>query len=237
MLAVDGEVGRIETVYFNTVTWVICYLCVDAVSWLPGRQVLISPVAVGEIKEKERTIYIELTRKQIAGSPPLSAGSTITRQYELEYYQYYQWIPYWELSSLLGVSRSKDALTQPSSKGTNAIKAASLACATQLKGYVLAALDGEVGIVDDFIVDTQYWLIRYLQVDTSNWQRGHVLIYTGWIKTLCWPERSVSVVLTRDVIKRAPGFEPSMRISRADEAQLFKHYGHPVYWRKENGSD
>jgi hypothetical protein len=141
---------------------------------------------------------------------------------------------------LLGVSRSGEALQQSLSKvanSTNKTKAPHLACTNQLKGYVLTALDGEIGIVEEFIVDTQYWLIRYLQVDTSNWQRGHVLINTGWIKTLCWPERSVLVGLTRDVIKHAPSFEPSMPISRAYEAQLFKHYGRPVYWRKGNGAD
>ncbi len=39
----DGEVGQVETVYFDDESWTVRYLVVDTGNWLSGRKVLISP--------------------------------------------------------------------------------------------------------------------------------------------------------------------------------------------------
>ena len=49
-------------------------------------------------------------------------------------------------------------------------------------GHSIQALDGEIGHVEDFVVDDETWIIRYLVVDTRNWLPGkRVLIATDWI--------------------------------------------------------
>jgi len=42
----------------------------------------------------------------------------------------------------------------------------------EVTGYQFGALDGEIGHVDDFIVDDETWAIRYLVVATKNWCLG-----------------------------------------------------------------
>ena len=42
---------------------------------------------------------------------------------------------------------------------------------SRLKGFHLHASDGEIGHVDDFLVDPA-WKVAYLVVDTSNWVGG-----------------------------------------------------------------
>jgi hypothetical protein len=39
-------------------------------------------------------------------------------------------------------------------------------------GYHIQATDGEIGHVEDFFADDQYWTLRYLLVDTRNWLPG-----------------------------------------------------------------
>ena len=41
--AKDGEIGSVQDLYFDDLTWTVRYLVVDTGTWLPGRQVLISP--------------------------------------------------------------------------------------------------------------------------------------------------------------------------------------------------
>ena len=41
-----------------------------------------------------------------------------------------------------------------------------------VSGYHIQASDGEIGIVEDFIVDDEMWAIRYLIVGTRNWWPG-----------------------------------------------------------------
>jgi hypothetical protein len=45
--SLDGEIGRVKEFYFDDKHWTIRYLVADTGNWLPGRQVLISPVCAG----------------------------------------------------------------------------------------------------------------------------------------------------------------------------------------------
>ena len=48
-------------------------------------------------------------------------------------------------------------------------------------GYYIQARDGQIGHVEDFIVDTEAWAIRYMAVDTVNWWPGKkVLVAVTW---------------------------------------------------------
>jgi sporulation protein YlmC with PRC-barrel domain len=41
-----------------------------------------------------------------------------------------------------------------------------------VSGYNIYATDGEIGHVEDFIIDDRTWTIRYLIINTSNWWAG-----------------------------------------------------------------
>jgi len=41
-----------------------------------------------------------------------------------------------------------------------------------LRGYVIRAIDGTIGKVNDFYFDDEDWSIRYLVVDTGSWLSG-----------------------------------------------------------------
>ena len=42
--ASDGEIGHVKDFYFDDQNWAVRYVVADTGSWLPGRQVLISPM-------------------------------------------------------------------------------------------------------------------------------------------------------------------------------------------------
>jgi hypothetical protein len=97
--------------------------------------------------------------------------------------------------------------------------------------------DGAIATVRDAIVDTRYWVIRYLKIEIRNGRPGRqVLISTGWIERVNWIDRVINVGLTSAAITTAPGFDPSRDISRDYEAQLFRHYGRRAYWQRNNGT-
>ena len=68
---------------------------VDTGNWLPGRQALISPYALGQPDWTRQTLPVELTREQIENSPPTSSDRPVSRQMEQELHTYYGWSPYW----------------------------------------------------------------------------------------------------------------------------------------------
>ena len=79
---------------------------------------------------------------------------------------------------------------------------------SQLRGYHIVATDGEIGHVDDFLIDGGNWTLRYLVVDTSNWIGGRsVLISPAAIDRIDSPARQIHVRLTRAAVERGPSID------------------------------
>ena len=79
--------------------------------------------------------------------------------------------------------------------------------ASYLKGFHLHATDGEIGHVDDFLLDPA-WSVRYLVVDTSNWIGGkHVLISPTEIHKIDVEGQEIRVKLTRNQIEHSPSVD------------------------------
>jgi hypothetical protein len=236
LLAVDGEIGEPKDFYFDEVTWAIRYLVVNTGAWLKGRHVLISPFAIGEVKQDEKLVHVELTREQIKNSPPIDTHTPVSRQYEEEYFKYFAWPTYWDTRPLSEYQPPYWQLAPLTiQRGTTIPKSrkAHLRSTGEVGGYGVKAQNGAIGQVTDFLLDIEYWIIRYLQVDAGNWLPGkQVLINPSWIMQANWMQRVISFDLKREAIKSAPGFDPSKKISRDYEVELFRHYDHQAYWQQ-----
>ena len=78
----------------------------------------------------------------------------------------------------------------------------------KIRGFHILAADGEIGHVDEFLVDERDWSVRYLVVDTSNWIGGRsVLISREVVDAIDSPNRKIRVRLTRDEIERGPSVD------------------------------
>src|SRR5260370_8442569 len=74
----------------------------------------------------------------------------------------------------------------------------SLRSTRDVTGYYIAALDGDLGHVDDFLIDYREWAIRYLGVDTRNWWPGKkVVLSPAWNKTIASTHSPLTLALRR----------------------------------------
>jgi hypothetical protein len=79
---------------------------------------------------------------------------------------------------------------------------------SRMTGYHIVALDGEVGHVEDFLVDEGTWTVRYLVIDTSNWIGGRsVLISAGVVTAIDSAAKKIRVKLTRDQVEHSPSID------------------------------
>jgi len=228
--AADGEIGRAQELYFDDRSWAIRYLVVKTGGWLLGREVLLAPAAVGEIDDTNGTMKVALTKERIERSPPMEVAKPLSREYEIAYFQHFQWAPYWEPAPSTWAGSVPYPRTPPVNFDTalpaDAPTNPHLRSSTELIGCDIRASDGVIGHVEDLIVDDQDWIVRYLQVDTKNWLPGkRILLQTMRIDHISWGEQSVAVILPRQAIESAPAYDPSQLITPAYEIQLFKHYG------------
>jgi hypothetical protein len=111
-----------------------------------------------------------------------------------------------------------------------------LRSAHQTRGYSIEASDGGIGHVEDLLVDEEFWRIRYLVIDTTNWwPGGNVVVAPDWIRSVSWESSAVSVDLTREQIKHSPPYEGPASLNREYAAGLHDHYRRPRYpdWEKQ----
>jgi sporulation protein YlmC with PRC-barrel domain len=105
---------------------------------------------------------------------------------------------------------------------------------SNVSGYHIQAEDGEIGHVEDFIIDDETWAIRYLIVDTRNWWPGNKgLVSPKWIERVSWDESKVYVNPSRETIKQAPEYTEESLLTRDYETGLHRHYNRQGYWVDE----
>jgi sporulation protein YlmC with PRC-barrel domain len=233
--ATDGDIGSVQDLYFDDISWTVRYLVVDTGGWLPGRQVLISPMATTGAGAHDR-IPVRLTRAQVEQSPSVESDEPVNRQYELRYSRYYGYPDYWAGPYRWGATPYADeVIPTPPDLTVESVPPESgdphLRSARDVIGYYLEATDGDLGHVDDFTVDDREWAIRYMVVDTRNWWPGKkVLVSPEWIREVSWPDSRVYVDLSREGIKSAPEFDPARPLEREYEGRLYDHHRRRRYW-------
>lgn len=241
IIAVDGEIGSVDYFFFDDEAWSIRYLVVNTGNWLTGRQVLISHHSINNVNWVEGGVYVSLTMKQVEQSPAIDVLKPISRLQEAAFLNYYEHPYYWDSAELWATAAAPDLIhtasavqadTASINESTTSVTDTRLRSTETVSGYPIAALDGELGHVEDFVVDDESWAIRYLVVATRNWWPGKkVIIAPQWINSVNWRDTKVHVNLTREAIKGSPEFSEATLISREYENQLYRYYGHPGYWQ------
>ncbi len=213
--ASDGEIGHIKDFYFDDRHWAVRYLVVDTGSWLSSRLVLISPHAFGHWNRMKETLSIKLTRRQIENSPSIQSHQPVSRQYEVDYYQYYGWPTYWNGGAAWGVG-GFPVVTSPLKNQIEAQRHPHdpddlhLRSTKAVTGYGIHATDGEIGTVNGFMVDHKSWVIAQLTVEAGHWYAGkEVLIPPRVIDQISYEDSQVFVRLTTQEIRQIAEHRPS----------------------------
>jgi len=198
--SLDGEIEKVKEFYFDDQHWTIRYLVADTGNWLTGRQVVLSPYALIAVSKEEHHIIIDLTKKQIENSPSLSSDKPVSRQFEESYYGYYEYPMYWRGPYLSGaypyIQRDREKWNKftPEEKAWDPHRRST----HEVSGYHIQAADGEIGHVDNFVINDETWAIRYPIIDTKNWLPGKkILVSLQWIDRVSWSESRVFINLPR----------------------------------------
>lgn len=234
--SLDGDIGSASEFYFDDQYWAVRYLVANTAGWLSGRKVLISPYSLDGVNTAEEKVSILLNRKQIEESPSIDMDEPVSRQYETSYNGYYDLPNYWGGPYMWGsyahLEMDRTKLKRPASETIEWDR--HLRSTHEVTGYHLIARDGEIGHVNDFIIDDETWAIRYLVVATKNWWPGKkVLISPKWIENVSWDEREVSTGLSRETIKAAPEYTDESLLTRDYETGLHGYYNREGYWVEE----
>jgi hypothetical protein len=251
LLARDGLIGHVSDIYFDDRQWNVRYFVVETGSWLLSRKVLISPVAVDLPDWERRVLPVDLTREQVRNSPGVDTDRPVSRQHEASLSDYYGWPYYWSdpvftalaFAGPIGVTPGVGAVAADAERAASVDSAAESAIGEEgydphlrsvnaVIGHRIVARDGEIGHVEDFLLEDMTWEIRYLVVNTRNWLSGKkVVISPLWIDELGWSQSTVRIDLSIAAIKGSPLYDPHKPVDAEYSGRLHDHYGRPRYDR------
>jgi len=234
--------GKVYEFYFDDESWTIRYLVADTGGWLSGRRVLISLAALGRPDWEKEILPVSITKEQVENSPSIDMDMPVSRQHERALHEHYKWPIYCgmdlhtaeagRIAYDLYLAEQEEKMREKSKEQGWEEEEGDfhLRSTREVIGYHIHANDGEIGHVDDFIVDDEDWTIRYMVVDTRNWLPGkEVLVSLEWIDKISWGRREVYVDLRREVIKNSPEFDPSISVNRDYEDRLHDYYSRQKY--------
>ncbi len=208
LTSMNEEIGRVTEFYFDDRHWTIRYLAAETGPWLAGRQVLISPHAVNAVSRERQRMVLGVTKRQIENAPSFDVEPPAPPQFENAYPAFDGWG--WAGQ----VRRTSD-----------------------INGAYVETAGGEMGRVEDLVIESDTWAIRYLVVDGENWWPGkRVLVSTQWIQRVMWDRREISVSLSRDAIRQALEYAQHLLPTREHDTGLHRHGAHPRCWLDEPGA-
>jgi hypothetical protein len=238
--ALDRSIGVVSDFLFDDKTWKFRWMVVDTGGWWDDHKVLLQPSVVTRIDYAKRVVFVSLLSEKIRTSPDLMQDPPVSRQMEARIFDHYGWNPGWGgdryyLDSELLLPAGGDFLMDPvlerelagfgdgSDEGDPHLRSAKI-----VTGSHIHAKDGEIGHIENFLVDDDSWGVRYLIVDTSNWWFGrHVLISPLAVRAIDWPANKVDLDVTKAQVQSSPVWDPLTAVDRLYEQQLHRHYG----WR------
>lgn len=236
----DGEIGKVEEFYFDDRTSTIRYMVVKTGGWFSEKKVLISPESFQKAEWESETFYVNLTQEKIKNSPDIETDKPVSRQQEELMRGYYAWPSYYGYGYGYGLygywghgiwgypvaEESKEEKEIQKIKETaHENDNPHLRSTQEVTGYDIHATDGNIGEVEDFIIDDDSWKIHFLVVETGNLFSGKkVLISPHWIKDVKWKEKNVTINHSMDEVKSSPEYDSSQPINDLYEHSLNDHY-------------
>jgi len=185
--ASNGPLGRVDDLYFDDVSWRVRHVVVDLGRWLPGRRVLLGAGSMGRADLAQGTIQARTSRRLLRSAPDAGTALPVALQVEREI-----------VRAIAAAPRLPEAwLALPDfapahPPGETPADDQHLRSTSILKGCSIIDGGGErLGAVDDFMVDSETWEIRYVLLKDPA---GRIfLVPSGDVAEIDAPRRKIAV--------------------------------------------
>lgn len=211
--AVDGDIGSVKDFLFDDREWQIRYMVAESGNWLTGRKVLIAPHSLERPNWEAEKFPVTLTKESIKESPRIEEDAPVSMQTEIALSEFFHWPYYWNagLFSTPGVYNNPD--------GPEEIQARMeemnphLRSANEVVAYSVQTSDNCLSKINDIMIKSDEWHVRYFIVDTGEWLPGKkVLLTPDSIKDIRAPQRIVVIDLKKAELEQLPEYHPDQPI-------------------------
>ncbi|WP_026632455.1 PRC-barrel domain containing protein [Dyadobacter alkalitolerans] len=226
--AIDGEMGVVKEIYFEDHTWTVRYLIVKTGNFLKDKLILVSTQALLAPDWDNELFPTNLSMDQIINSPDIDTDKPVYRQQEIKLYEHFPWDIYWAMG-IIPMEDSVEIAISEKEKEISAKANPHLRSSEKVTGYSLHATDGELGHIDDLIIETDSWKITSVVVKTGNWFSGkEILMPTEWILEIDWLSSTFAVDATVEQVQQCEPFDAGDAVNEAYEKVLRDYKGRRI---------
>lgn len=230
----DEPVGVIVDLLFDAQVSMTRYLLIEPESWWPHGELLLAPEALDRPDPDHRRVRARIPFERLKSAPRHRTPAVPERDEEVRLHEHFRWRPYWTsgvLSELIPYWGLAGAEASAAAAHDRSEPDEPLRRARKVLSFEIATSDGQVGRVDDLVLDLDSWTFRYLVVDTSGWLPGkRVLVSPQWLRRVDWSRRTLVLDLPIDRIRSSPEYDRSAALDRRFEEMLHEHVGRQGYW-------
>ena len=210
MNATDGEMGEVKELYFDDENWAVRYLIVETGNWFSNKKVLISPQALLTPDWSNKNFPINLTKDQIKNSPDIDTARPVSHRQQIEMYGHYAWERYGGSGFYAGGSAAvmnlppvidEEIIKENDPDRNHDDDDPHLRSTEKVSGYFIHATDGDIGHINDFMIESDTWKITNIIIDTHNWIGGKkILIPVRHVKEIQWDNFKIIVDVSKEYL-------------------------------------
>jgi uncharacterized protein YrrD len=190
ILAKDGNIGHLRDVLFHDRSWIVRYFVVQTGTWFSDRQVLLSPSIFLQPEWDKHVLPVDLTMEEVRQSPDVHTDLPVYRQEEIAMAQHYGWPAYWTIETSPLLAEKSKPEGDPNLRSAN-----------EILTYKVTTSDGDLGKMDDLVIEDANWFIRFLVLRAGSWfAEQQLLVATRCVGTVSWASKEVIVPHSRDTL-------------------------------------
>ncbi len=153
VIATDGEIGTVRNFLFDDSSWKVFYAVIDVGNWFKRQEVVLPIAAVAQPDWTTRTFQARLTKEQVRDCPAVDTEEPVSRQQEIAMEEYWGKLACWVSGNIGGGALIPTHRKYP----VRTRKNPNLRSAVGLVDYQVWATNGEIGLLEGFIVDESSW--------------------------------------------------------------------------------
>jgi hypothetical protein len=244
VVASDGKLGNFDNAFFERDRWVVPLISIKTGPWLLGRSVLLAPDFVRRIQTRNHRMQIDISKREILRHKTVDQETAISRRKDEDVRNYYGWPLFWGYVPGPDLYYPVTGIHQFQFPGVAAeftpepkdvvlhTPTGQLKDGEEILGFKVQAIDGEIGYVQDLMIDLEKWKVSYLVVETGSWfYHDRVAISTQWVRDILDLDIQLEVDLMRDTIERSPTpLDESKPWTHAQEQKLYDYYARAKHW-------
>ncbi|ASJ70893.1 PRC-barrel domain-containing protein [Granulosicoccus antarcticus] len=238
----DNEtLGNIHDIYFDDDTWAIKWFVVETGHWYSSNKILLDSKYFTQVSPATRTFHVSISKADIENAPSVDEHHPVgeQRKSELLYTSFGQdtlFFPGYSgvLMPQTLIERSAVLAEQEMDKQEADVSDADYAdrhlrSASEILGYTVSAINGELGPVTDLVINTDQWNITLLALDTSKWLPDRTVVITPEsIERISWEESKLFVTMSKQTIEKSPQLCDLKAIKTSYVSTLSDYYLYPM---------